>query len=204
MLLTITSFIIIVDIGSIVIMSTTNSTITTIYESLLFIYLVSQDLCLMALHVQGRYHQGDVRYKGQGRQCTAMAMVTLAFQKIKSIADWGTKDMDLIMNHEDKLYVESSMLHDFVFPLPSEIRQPVLIAGYKVDIEAQHSCSGLLTLEVKLLKALNYVSDNCFFLTFGYVLSSYAISIIKEKSAVYVFDSHSRWFFMCDKTFQRV
>ncbi|GFN99864.1 hypothetical protein PoB_002637000 [Plakobranchus ocellatus] len=108
-----------------------------------------------------------------------MATVALAFQRIKSNADWSPEDMDRIMDHGDKLHVASSKLHDVVFLLPSEIGQPVSIAGYKVDIEAQHSCSGLLSLDGNLPKALNYVNDICV-LTFGYVHSPYSIGIIEE------------------------
>ncbi|GFN96965.1 hypothetical protein PoB_002347100 [Plakobranchus ocellatus] len=110
-----------------------------------------------------------------------MAVVALATYKINSIAEWSTVDMD----HGDKLYVASSKMHDVVFLLPSEIKQPASIAGYEVDIEAQHSCSGLLSLDGNLPKALNYVNDTCL-LTFGSVLSSYSIGIIKEKSALHV------------------
>ncbi|GFN82390.1 hypothetical protein PoB_000889600 [Plakobranchus ocellatus] len=110
-------------------------------------------------------------------------MVAPAIQEIKFNADWSTEDMDRIMDHGDKLYVASSKLYDVVFLLPSKIGQPVSIAGYKVDIEAQHSCSGSLSLDGNLPKALNYVNDTCFFY---FVLSSYSIGVIKEK-----FDSHS-------------
>ncbi|GFN82392.1 transposon ty3-g Gag-Pol polyprotein [Plakobranchus ocellatus] len=90
-------------------------------------------------------------------------MVAPAFQKIKSIADWSTEDMDRIMDHGDKLYVASSKLHDVVFLLPSEIGQPVSIADSTVtriiSLEKLRRRETTRVLRATVTYSPNYLTD---------------------------------------------
>ncbi|KAK3728687.1 hypothetical protein RRG08_041871 [Elysia crispata] len=149
----------------------------------------------MVLHVQGNRHQGDSRYPGQGKQCTAMAMVAVAYKKTKNMTQWMTSDVDFLLDCGDQLYTKTSALHNLTFPMPTDISEPISIHEIKFKVNIVKSLSGVFSLDLPnnddFFTALFNAHDAAI-LTFGQVFSSYAVGVLKEHDGIYIFDSHSR------------
>ena len=98
----------------------------------------------MVLHVRASCHQGDSRFQGRGKQCTAMAMRALAHHSYKNISLWTTQDMDHILQDGDNLYIQAASTHDISLLLPSEAIQFVNIENVSISMNVEGTCNGLL------------------------------------------------------------
>ncbi|KAF2888220.1 hypothetical protein ILUMI_17953, partial [Ignelater luminosus] len=154
--------------------------------------------------LRGTFNQNDRRFDKESRntQCTAVAVLALAYSRVKHVKRWTTEDVDEILIQGDTYYKncvdalkESNKFIDNKL-LVDEVLIKFPLEGYEMNLEIQDCMiNGLLDAKddndaLNLKKGLEEFfkdNDTCIVTT-----RSISVAVWKNEEIYYYYDSHSR------------
>ena len=119
-----------------------------------------------------------------GIQCACNALYAICFSIIKKIEIWKTWDLDYILDHGDAVFKMLNISRSlFVHELPKSIA----IEKKDINVELLANYFGVLGQENLFIDHFKTdIGNGLIFMT------GYSFSLIWSKTAVFLFDSHSR------------
>ena len=143
--------------------------------------------------VSGSFHQGCVEMFGpnSGKQCSCIALYSIAYSTLKSLCRWSSNDLDIIVVNGNQVFKKVNIdNHLMVSELPLEL----YIGKCKINVSySDFPNVGVLKTDVSMLPDLIHNLTLCpswngslFF------IKGFCFSIMTENDYFYIFDSHSR------------
>ena len=138
--------------------------------------------------IQGSFNQSHLSFgTSAGKQCACCSLFSICFNKIRSPGYWNTEDLDFLVREGDNLY--KSLRKDTYLMVP-DLPQYVPMFESLVSVRYLENKFGFNSYSpISFLKPQNESSayDGAIFFIKGL-----CISLIYQKRAIYLFDSHSR------------
>ena len=154
-------------------------------------HLFLQTLFKMA--VQASSHQGDsIHCEVAGRQCLSNALCSIVSSWESDPNEWDKSTLDHILLEGDKLYKHFTS-NGIVYPTLEEVPKRVgtISTPYYGTVFLEKSEPPIYSLSDALKACLVEIHVGCVF-TMGLTNPSYSSAILKNKSTLHFFDSHSR------------
>ena len=155
------------------------------------------------LVAKAHVHQGDAQFgTAAGKQCTCNVLMFMVLAKEKAVDNWNTEDMDRLLDYGTELYsmLQIHTTEDYLLidELPEYIQWND--CTYRKTVEGTYGGSlSMMTSNIdgqqfSLDDALHQASllQTLMYVTIGSVTPSYTVGLLRQGTAFYLFDSHSR------------
>lgn len=135
--------------------------------------------------VQGNFNQANIKYgNSAGTQCVANALYAIVWSAVYKVYLWTSWDLDYILDNGDDFYKSMHATGAIAF---DELPNSITVEGVQLDMTFLDSINGELTMSQSNFLQFNEVQTGIMFMTSGFTTS-----ILRNKSHIFIFDSHSR------------